>query len=204
MAYQAVPNVAQIQCIGTVDGQVTINDLYFEISGGGINQVNLTAITGAVGTWFANELAPLLSDDWSAQRVVGVDLTSAIGPRVDVGAATPGGVSGEANPNNVAACVSFRTGERGRSGRGRNYVPAIPGSLVTLNTIDPALVAGLIGQYSLLMGAGTFEPGWQWVVVSRQTGGALRPVGVALPVTGVVMTSDQVRSMRSRSVGHGA
>lgn len=166
--------------------------------------MNLGTIAGAVGTWFASELAPLLSDDWSAQRVIGVDLTTATGPRVDVGSATPGGISGEANPNNVAAVVSFRTNSRGRSGRGRNYVPAIPGSLVTLNTIDPALIASLIGAYSLLMGPGTFEAGWEWVVLSRETGGVPRANGLALPITGVVMVSDQVRSMRSRSVGHGA
>lgn len=204
MAYQPVVDVAQMQCIGTVDGQITINDLYFQISGGGITPVNLDAITGAVATWFTGFLAPLLSDDWSAQRVVGTDLTTAVGPRVDVGAAAPGGVAGEANPNNVAACVSFRTGSRGRSGRGRNYVPGVPGSVVTLNTMDSAFMVDLINAYQQLMGAGTFLPGWQWVVVSRVTGGVPRAAGLALPVTGVVMVGDSVRSMRSREIGHGA
>lgn len=203
MPYQPVPNVAQIQLVGVVDNCMTVNDLYFEISGGGINITNLTTLASAAAFWFSNNLAPLLSDDWSAQRVIATDLTTNTGPRVDVGAATPGGVTGEANPNNVAACVSFRTALRGRSARGRNFVPGIPGSLVTLNTIDAALVTDIMNAYALLTGAGTWTAGWQWVVVSRRTAGALRPAGVAFPITGVIFTTDKVRSMRSREVGHG-
>jgi hypothetical protein len=204
MAYQAVPNVAQVQCIGVVDSQMTVNDISFEISGGGINITNLTVLASAVALWFSNTLAPLLSENWSAQRVSAVDLTTQTGPAVVIGASTPGGVSGEAAPNNVAACVSFRTAGRGRSSRGRNYVPGIPNSLVTLNTLDGGFIGDLEGAYQDLVGPGTFLAGWQFVVVSRQTGGVLRPTGVPSPVTSVTMTTDKVKSMRSRSVGHGA
>jgi len=204
MPYQAAPNIAQVQCVGTVDGQTTINDLYFEISGGVIDVVNLTTLGSAMALWFVNTLAPLLSDDWSAQRVIATDLTTQTGPRVDFGAAAPGGVTGEANPNNVAACVSLRTASRGRSARGRNFVPGIPGAEVTLNTLSNTFINDLLSAYVLLVGPGTFLPGWQLVVLSRQTAGALRPVGIGFPVTDVVMTTDKVKSMRSRSVGNGA
>ena len=204
MAFIPVPNVAQIQCLGRVDGCLTVNDLYFEISGGGINQTNLAALVFVVSTWFTGNLAPLLSDDWTSERVIGVDLTSNVGPRSELSVSTPGGVAGEANPNNVAACVSFRTGGRGRSSRGRNFVPGIPGSVVTLNTLDPAFISDLIGVYDGVKGPGTFLTGWQWVVVSRFTAGAPRVAGVPSPVTEVVMVGNTVRSMRSREVGHGA
>jgi hypothetical protein len=62
----------------------------------------------------------------------------------------------------------------------------------------------MIEAYTLLVGPGSFEPGWQLVVVSRRTLGELRPVGVAIPVVSVAFTSPYVRSMRSREVGHGA
>jgi hypothetical protein len=204
MAFIPVPNVAQVQCLGRVDGQLTVNDTYWEISGGGITPTNLAALVFEVSTWFRGSLAALLADDWTAERTVGVDLTSNIGPRSEISFTTPGGVAGEAVPNNVAACVSFRTGGRGRSARGRNFVPALPGSLVTLNTLDPAFISDLIGVYDELKGPGTFLVGWQWVVVSRFTAGAPRVAGVPMPVTEVVMVGDKVRSMRSREVGHGA
>jgi hypothetical protein len=204
MAYQPVPNVAQCQIFGVVDGQVTINDLYFEISGGGITPINLSSIATALSVWGVGSLAPLLSDDWTMERVIATDLTTATGPRVDIGGTAPGGVSGEALPNNVAACVSLRTALRGRSARGRNYVPGIPSSLCTLNTLDPTFVSDLVTAYNGLVGAGTFLAGWELVVVSRQTAGALRPTGLAIPVVSALMTTDRVRSMRSREVGHGA
>jgi len=204
MPFQAVPDVAQIRLEGTVDGQLTINDLYFQVSGGGITPTNIEAITGACANWLADTLAPLLSENWSAQRAVGFDLGSATGPIATVGAAAPGGVASEAAPNNVAACVSIRTAQRGRSGRGRNFVPGVPGSVVTLNTLSPTFITNLLDAYDLLRGAGSFLAGWQQVVVSRQTAGALRPTGIAIPVTGFVVTTPYVRSMRSREVGHGA
>lgn len=204
MAFQAAPNIAGVQMIGSVDGQVTINDLYFELSGGAITPINLAVLVNAVSNWFTITLAPLLSDDWSTNRVVGVDLGSPTGARREQAGVVAGGVSGEALPNNVAACVSFRTDSRGRSGHGRNFVPGLPDSLVTLNTLDPTFISDLLTAYFALVGAGTFEAGWQLVVLSRVTAGMLRPNGIGFPVVDMTMTSTSVRSMRSREIGHGA
>ena len=204
MPFQAVPDVAQCQLMGVVDSQLTINDLYFEISGGGITPVNLGLLANAVALWFSGSLAPLLSEDWSATRVVATDLGSPTGARRENPAITPGGITGEAAPNNVAAVVSLRTDQRGRSGRGRNFVPAIPNSVITLNTLDDTYISDLTSAYFALVGPGTFIPGWQLVIVSRVSAGVVRPTGIAIPVTDTLMTSNSVRSMRSREIGHGA
>jgi hypothetical protein len=201
--YQPVNNVVQCQLFGRVDGQVTINDLYF-FAAGAITFTSLASLVNAVASWFGSNLAPLLSDDWSTERVIGTDLSTATGLRNEQAAVTIGGVTGEANPNNVAAVVSLRSANRGRSGRGRNYVPAIPGSAVTLNTLDPAFIGDLIDAYLLLMGAGSFLAGWELVVVSRVSAGIVRPTGLAQPVTNILMVGNTVRSMRSREVGHGS
>jgi len=201
--YQPVVGVVQTQMFGRVDGQVTINDVYFQAAGA-ITVAGVQALTNAVAGWFGAVLAPLLSDDWSTERVIGTDLTTATGYRFESAAVSIGGVSGEANPNNVAAVVSFRTDQRGRSSRGRNFVPGIPGGAVTLNTLDPAFISDLVDAYLLLMGPGTFLAGWEMVVVSRFTGGAARVSGLAIPVTNILMVGNSVRSMRSREIGHGA
>lgn len=204
MAFQPVADTALVQVQGVVDQQLTINDLSFQISGGGITPVNLQQLCIDVAGWVVDTLCPLLSDDWAATRVIGIDLGSATGARIEQSASQVGGVSGEANPNNVAACVSLRTAQRGRSARGRNYVPGIPGSVVTLNTIDDVFIADLLTAYNQLVGAGTFSAGWQLVVVSRATGGAPRVSGLAIPVVNCTMVGNSVRSMRSREIGHGA
>jgi hypothetical protein len=204
MAFQPTPDVAGVRLQGVMDGQLTINDLYFQISGGGINAAGLVNLATNVADWWTLNVVPLLSEDFASVRVVCVDLGSDIGPIGEAPAAATGGVAVEAVPNNVAACVSFRTAQRGRSGRGRNYVPGIPGSQVALNTLQPTFITNLVAAYELLVGAGTFIPGWQWGVVSRQTGGALRTNGLFIPITSVLMVGSSVRSMRSREIGHGA
>ncbi|HMC75237.1 MAG TPA: hypothetical protein VKG87_13115, partial [Terriglobales bacterium] len=202
-AFQAVPNVAQVTIAGVQDAQLTINDIYFEASGA-ITGPSLTNLATNVASWVGVSLAPLLSEDWSSVAVRAIDLSSATGLVGEAPAGGPGGVASEAAPNNVAACVSFRTAQRGRSGRGRNYVPGIPNVAVTLNTLAPTFISDLVDAYFILVGAGSFTPGWEMVVVSRQTAGALRPTGIAIPVTDIRMVTPYVRSMRSREVGHGA
>ena len=204
MPFQPVPDVAQVVLEGRQDGQATINDLYFQISGGGITPTNIQALNTAVKNWFTGNLAPLLSEDWSALRSRALDLGAADGAYNEQQATATGGEASEAAPNNVAVCMSFRTAQRGRSSRGRNYIPGIPNVSITLNTVDSAFLASLETVYGALIGAGTFLAGWQWVVVSRRTGNALRPSGLAIPITSAFATVPYVRSMRSREVGHGA
>lgn len=198
-----VPQAALVQCLGQVDAQLTINTLHF-VNSGGVTEQNLTTLTNDVRDWFINSLAPLLSQDWSTQRVIGIDLSSLTGPRVEAGFTFPGGTAGEAAPNNVAACVSLRTAQRGRSGRGRNFVPGIPNTAVTLNTLDTPFITSLLTVYGDLIGAGTFSTGWQLCIVSRFSGKLQRTPPITIPVTSVTMVGNKVRSMRSREVGHGA
>lgn len=204
MPFQAVPNVAQIVLEGLVDNQLTVNDLYFEVSGGGITLVNLTAITFSVQDWYQSFIAPELSEDWVTTQAIGLDLTAVDGPSVTIAMGAAGGVEAEAAPNNVAACVSLRTANRGRSARGRNYLPAVPNSLIVLNTMDATFMANILAAYAMLIGPGTRLPGWQLVTVSRRNAGVERPTGVAFPVTSALFTRPTVSSMRSRSVGHGS
>jgi len=203
MPFQPAPNIAQVQVHGTIDGQLTINNTYWQLDGGTITAINLASLVASVSNWAANSLAPLLAEDWQTIQVVGLDLSVENGFRVEQGVAANGGVSGEAAPNNVACCISFRTGLRGRSYHGRNYVPAIPNSLIDLNALAPTFLADLSSAYSTMIGLGGFSAGWQWGVLSRVQGGV--PLGVAVlnPIINTTFSSGYVKSMRSRSVGHG-
>jgi hypothetical protein len=209
MTFVPVANVAQITLEGTVDRQQTINDIYFEVSGGGITPTNLLDITSAAAIWFQTQLAPLLSENWSAIRARGRDLTAPLSFIAEATAVATGGEANEAAPNNVAACIKLGTAVAGRSFRGRNYVPAVPNSLIVLNTMDPSFISNVENAYNMLIGAGTFLAGWQLVVVSRFTGGSPgvpsvpRVAGIATPVITASFVNPFVKSMRSREVGHG-
>lgn len=204
MAFQPVVDVAQCVVEGRQDGQMVLNDLYFQISGGGITPTNIAELAEAVDDWGSGSLTPNLSSDYSYLRTVAVDLTTGTGPTSTFTSPTTGGIASESAPNNVAACVSFRTASRGRSGRGRNFVAGVSNSAVALNTLSAPFMDDILTAYRLLIGPGTFLAGWQWVVVSRKTAGAFRPAGLAIPIVDVIFTTPFVRSMRSREVGHGA
>lgn len=204
MAFQAAPNVAHITVEGRQDRQLTIYDLDWEISGGGITPTNLATLVNAVASWATTALAPQVSQDWTFERVRGRDLTTVNGAVFESGTATVGGVDDESAPNNVAMCLSKRTGFSGRSFRGRVYVCGIPNDNITLNTIDTAYIDNLLLVFNQLVGAGSFTAGWELCVLSRQTGGVLRPTGVPSPVVQFTSVTPFVKSMRSREVGHGA
>lgn len=203
MPFQAVPQTVHCTLEGVVDSQLTINDVYFQNTAAP-NLTNMQALVDALDTWFRTTLAGELSENWSTTRVRAIDLSTDPGLVAERGGVAPGGVASEAAPNNVAMAVSFRTGFSGRSGRGRNFVPAIPNAMITLNTMDAGFINAIVDAYLALMGAGSFVAGWQLVVVSRFTGGALRAVGLPQPVTNILSVTTKVRSMRSREVGHGA
>lgn len=203
MAFQPAPSIAGGTIHGLMDSQLVILDLNF-FATGGISGISLGSLAAALGTWTTDQLAPLLSRDVTFNSVRCVDLGTQTGPEGNAGFTAVGGVDQEAAPNNVAACISLRTDQRGRSGRGRNYIPGIPNTLVTLNTLDPTFMDDLINAYGLLVGAGTFVVGFQLVVLSRFTGGVPRANGIGIPVTALRFTTNKVRSMRSREVGHGA
>lgn len=204
MAFQPAPDIAQIRIEGRLDRQMTLNDLYFQISGGGITSVNLLALAVAVNSWFGTQVAPSLSEDWTGVRVTGVDLSAQNGPSVESALTAVGGVANESAPGNVAACISFRTEQRGRFARGRNFLPGIPNSSITLNTLDQTFMDDITLAYGLLVGPGELLAGWQWVVLSRVFEGSPRAVGIGIPITSTAFTTNTVRSMRSREVGHGA
>jgi hypothetical protein len=203
MAFQAAPSILQTTLEGRMDNQLTINDLFW-FSSGAITSISVNSLLTNLFNWLNTSLSALLSRDMAFTRIRAVDLGSPIGLAQEMTAAFTGGVDVEAAPNNVAACVSLRTAQRGRSGRGRNFVPGIPNSVITLNTLDAAFITDLVNAYNNLTGAGAFTAGWQLVVLSRVTGGAPRAVGIGIPVTEAVMVGNSVRSMRSREIGHGA
>lgn len=206
MAFIPVPDVAQAQIFGRIDGQTTINDLYFASESPPVTLGQLEVLALGLADWFSASLLTLLSASFAFERVHVRDLTTQAGFSVDQSAgAGPGGAGGAFVPNNVAPCISFRTQIAGRSGRGRNYIPGVPQSVITGNTISPGFIADTTIAYQGLLDTGSFKPtGWTWVVVSRFTLNAPRPAGVANAVLSVLYTDTTVDSQRRRLPGRGA
>lgn len=210
MAFIPVANTAHVRLEGRVDGCQTINNLYFR-QPGGIFFADIQSLAVNMDAWFNLSLATDLSEQWNTIATHVRDLTTQAGLVADFASApTAGGEPSEPAPNNVAACISFRTGTAGRSFRGRNFLPAIPNNKITTNTLDSGFMTAVRLNFEMLLpGGGTLPGDWEWVVVSRHSGVDVdgdpipRVAGVATPVSTVVWTDPTVDSQRRRLPGRG-
>jgi hypothetical protein len=185
-------------------GQRIENTLGFRLLGGS-GTAEATALANDLTIWWAELYSVPLSNELSLREVTITDLASESGYSVSVTAPTPaptGDVNAPGLPGNVAACISFRTVSRGRSFRGRNYVPGIAEASVSGNTLDATVRAGILAAYNGLAAA-VVSDDWEHVVISRFTDGAPRVAGVATPVTSYVFADNFVDSQRRRLTGRG-
>jgi len=204
MAFIPVPDTVLAELRFDYFGQKIENTLYFRKLGG-------SSVAQAVGLmndlllWWTTLLSTYLSEDISLRELNVTDLSSASGYSVSQAAPTPnpkGQLLASGLPGNVAICVSFRTPNRGRSFRGRNYVAGLAETDVTGNTLTPLKVAGILGSYQGIPSS-IVSSAWDWVVVSRFAGGVPRTTGIATDVTSVVIVDDFVDSQRRRLTGRG-
>lgn len=210
MPFVPVANTVEFELRAILDDQKVENTLYFG-RGFAPTAVQMLAMANLLAGWWAAEVADYTAESVSLVEVYATDLTSASGPTASYipPSAVTGGDASAALPNNVSLCVSFRTANRGRSYRGRNYVVGLTEAAVVLNTVQPAYIASILEAYNLLPGLGT-ATGWTWYVVSRFSGvdpdthaPIPRVTGVRTPVTTVVIVDPTVDSARRRLPGRG-
>jgi hypothetical protein len=205
MAFISVPGCVLAELIYSWQGQTCENTLYFGASGS-ITPTNMETLAAALATWWGDNYAPAISDDVSLQAVRVTDLSNEEAPSIEYNTSLPipGENTSPSLPNNCALCVSFRTANRGRTARGRNYIVGLCENQTTNSQVDAGVPDFFTDAYSLLIGAGTFVTGYQWCVVSRYFQGIPRVSGIARPVTGVRVVDMVIDSQRRRLPGRGA
>jgi len=194
-----------------LDGEQIENTSYWTTTGawtiGG-----LEALANYLADWWVDTLSPYLSSGIKLNEVFVTDLTSNTAPVASYTTGLPafGLVGQESEPNNVAACLSIRTANRGRANRGRNYIAGIPSGSVTQNTLDAEWLANVHSAYSTLR-TDALTNDYTMVVVSRYSGytvvgGKKKPTprasGIITPVTNFSWTDDTVDSLRTRLPNH--
>ena len=203
IAFQPASGIAQVELRGTLFGQNVENILHFKFN---------TAITGTAIEDLANAMT-----EWVIEKYLGhmpaeyvyretyvKDLTINFGAEyTSVGAAGLDGENGLALPGGSAWVVKFLTGSQGRSYRGRNYV-LCNRDQTSGNFVSLAWATGVAANYAAILAALVEDaPEWTWVVLSRQTNGALRADGIGTPIVAVSYTDLAVDSQRRRLTGRG-
>lgn len=203
MPFQPVAATALAELIYVLDGQICENTLYFR-QPNDYTAADLEALAGDVETWWIANIAPLVASALTLVRIVCTALHAQTGPQftLTLSPAPTGAVGGDAVPNNVALCVSFRTALIGRSFRGRNFVPAISEGQTTLSRVPQAISDGFVTAYEKLITPGLGSR--DWVVVSRVVNGVVQsPSALTNSVTAVVVTDNVLDSQRRRLPGRG-
>lgn len=121
MAFQPVPNTCSFVVeYGSTARQWTNTFYGYHTSW---NETLQLQVADAIMLDLANELMPLIAQDWSIRKVTSYDLRTETGPVV-VSTETPTAGSQLDDPLaiNCAMVMTMRTGNRGRSGRGRHYI----------------------------------------------------------------------------------
>lgn len=203
MAFIPTPDAVRCAIRGTLFGQDVINTLWFSIVGGGIDQQLCEDLAAEVAGWWSASMLVELSDDYELQDVTATSQDSETAPSVVhvVGGAPGIGLSSE--PGNVCLTVKFSTANRGRSGRGRNYVSGIPDNHVTGNLVSSTFANNVVGVYDLLRTNPLLSGNALWIVCSLYTNGAPRAQGFKQAINAVSVADLNVDSQRRRLTGRG-
>lgn len=200
-----VPNsaCAMVELVQSMHSQVIENTLYFDL-GVVPGVIELTDIATIVRDWWLGHIRDKISSAVSLTSVRATSLQSETAPGVEITASLPAAGLITASPSlpaNVTGCITFVTALRGRSFRGRNYIPGLTEAMVTNSTIDNLTVADFVSGYEELLIDLSTEP-YDWVVYSRFTANAPRAIGVMTDVVSCKM-DQTVDSQRRRLPGRG-
>lgn len=204
MPFIPVLSTAMVELFMRLDGQRIENTLYFR-KADAYEAEDLATLASDVVNWYTDSVLPNLSSDLSLVAVKATSLESATAPAIEFTSGLPqSGGSGDASvSNNVTLVVKFLTAGRGRSSRGRNYVPGLPITQVAQNTVNSTRAGLILDGYTALLDVGVITEGIH-SVVSRFEDGDPREFGIAQHVTGYGLTDFTVDSQRRRLPGRGS
>lgn len=139
-----IPNTAMVRLNWSLtDGRQGHNVMYFNYTGSPALSVamadNVFAAASTGANW--NAVAAHLATTTTFTGVTLLDIRSTAGAEINsTGAPKPGTTTGVALPDEVAVCITLRTGRRGQSGRGRIYIPGWASSAVGAGGVLAAAV----------------------------------------------------------------
>jgi len=209
MAFVPVPDTVLVELRYDYLLQKVENTLWFT-GDSAPDPTSMAALGGEIIDWWVGGLAPISNSGVQLREVVVTDMSSATGPQVTVTTSLPqyGEVTEEPLPSGNTLAVSFRTVNRGRSFRGRNYFVGLSRTQIDGNVVLVGFAGGLVTAYESLQAAATVA-GYTWVIASRFSGvdGDGDPIpraeGITTPVTTVLIADMRVDSQRRRLAGRG-
>lgn len=199
MPFVPVPNTVGVEVRMIQDSQRIENTLYFRKAAGWL-AVDVPVLFNELLLWWTVDLAPHLNVSVQLNEFQITDLSTQTGFGFTIPAPAPkptGGRAGAGLPNNCSLAITFRTALRGRSFRGRNFVPGLVDVDVSANTLSGVTVGQIEAAYTNLI-ARAVTVGAIWVVVSRFHNNSPRVTGITTDITAAGATDAIIDSQRRR------
>jgi len=199
MAFQSVPNTAEVTILYLQNTEIMANTMHAELATG-YDFGDIAALATAVDAAVLAQLRPLMTVDSSYTRteVRGLDVENDLFDTEDLNNGV-GSDAAEGLPNSVTFSIKKESGFTGRSARGRWYFVGMPNNFLAANenNVIPADSVAMVAAVEGIRAA-IQATVWSPVIVSRFTGGAQRPTGVTFPWISVVAVDNFVDTQRRR------
>jgi len=199
MAFQSVPNTAEITILFSQNGEPLANTLH-AIKPGGYNQGDITALAILVDVAVGANLLSQMTQDaaYTRTEVRGLNVINDLFSTDNTNTG-PGTVVSEGMPNQVTFSIKKNSLQTGRSARGRLYWVGIPKNAFTSdeNQLLAAEAQNRVDAIEALRVAIEISV-WDAVIVSRVTEGVVRDPGVTFPWVTTTKVNNRVDTQRNR------
>lgn len=203
MAFVEIPNGVLVEVRWTCEGSKCENtfcvDMLETPSIG-----NMASLGTVVLGWVNDTYLPMLSENIFCTEVLLTDATLEEGLQQTIPVGVAGSVATEQMANEMSFCVSLRTGSRGRSKRGRWFMP--PPLLTDRagpNNVSTTYLNAAVAALQTLMDA-IDTAGFAMSVASRQIDGVKLTVAVVTRYIAAIAVDSLLDSQRQRKPGNGS
>jgi hypothetical protein len=138
-------------------GQEIINVYHFRTQGPGVTPLDVLTVAQYMATTGWNVIRQALSSAYTADFVIGRDISVLGGYETTVYVPAPntGAIGGAVLPGNCAIDISWRAAATGRRNRGRTYYGVLPETSAFQDTIQSSLITALINIANMLITSGS-------------------------------------------------
>lgn len=193
---------AQVEIVGTLGGEVVENRLWFISRFEPIDAVNITNLAAGVAGWWADQMLPLLAQEYVLVRVDAKDWNSDPPPfSFSVLTSLPGLNTSGVHSANVSIRVAFSGASNQTWKNNSNFIPGIPKDGVNGNEYTSTIRDGIFEAYVALIDlAGGFSSShtWRWVITSRIVDNAYRTEQVSSRTVSPLFPSPYISPRRKR------
>lgn len=207
MPHQDCPGIIQVDMNYQIGTEKITNVFHVDHLGGDhwtAAEIN-TALDDFEQSYWTTLQKPLVPASLVLTSIVATDLTDLDGLKIvrTIDPAQPGTKAGDGLPANATLAIKMAGFSRGRGVAGRIFWPQLPESEVVSNLIAQTYVDDAVDCVRGLLDVLAAEtPALALCTLSRVTGGAPRPFGIARAILTIQAVDNIVDSQRTRLPGH--